>query len=182
MNPLRLDPYENKSQQVRNHYDETLRFLRGRVNSNQSIIDIGQRSPLTDIMEADLNIKITNTTGDLDQGFEFESTDPADVIIYSHTIEHQFNPLYTLLRIKEKMQPDGVLYIMLPSRGRLLWTAGHFHEIDHYRMGLLIKRAGLKIVGYERRKHWRGIRDYFTGFRMMLRAIFEYNAYYTCTK
>lgn len=180
MNPLRIDPYKNETQQAKNHYRETLVYLNGRLSPGMTVIDMGQRSPMTDLIERKLWVKITNTRGDLDSGFQYEDTTPADVVIYSHTIEHQFNPLYTLMRIKEVLKPYGTLYIMVPSRGKLLWTRNHYHEIDKYRMGLLLERAGYKIEKHERVKHWRGFWDYFTGARMILRAIFEYSACYTC--
>jgi SAM-dependent methyltransferase len=181
MNPLQLNPYENESQQARNHYKETLRFLRGKLTPDQVILDIGQRSPMTDIIEKEFGVKLFNTVGDLDdETFEFEVYEDMDVVIYSHTIEHQFNPLFTLKCIKFWMKPEGTLYIMVPSRGKLLWTKNHYHEIDRYRMGLLLDRAGFKIIDYRREKHWRGFWDYFKGARMFIRLFFEYSACYTC--
>lgn len=141
------------------------------------ILDVGQRSPLTDAISKESYCRIDNTTGDLDTDF----TSPIriyDTIIYSHTIEHQFNPLYTLLRLREVMDKSSRMFIILPSRTKLLWERGHFHEIDRYRMGLLLDSAGLEIVTYERRKHHRAWYTYFNGIRPLMRLFIEFNAYY----
>ena len=162
--------------QYKKHIAATLKYL-----SEQGIhsltLDIGERSPLTEAIENNFNVKIFNTSGDLDADFVFPLK-IYDNIIYSHTIEHQFSPLNTLLRVAEVMDRDSKLFIMLPSRGKLLWCPGHYHEIDHYRMQLLIKRAGLKITDYQRRKHWRAWWFYLTGCKAFMRLFFEYNAYY----
>lgn len=181
MSLLTNDPYKNNTRQAQNHYRETLKYLQGKLSPEMVIIDMGQRSPMTDLIEKEFGVKVSNTIGDLDEHFNVDKAYiPADIVIYSHTIEHQFNPLFTLQSIKDFLKPEGTLYIMVPSRGKLLWTRNHFHEIDRYRMGLLLDRAGFEIVKYERVKHWRGFWDYFTGARMILRAIFEYSACYTC--
>jgi len=177
---LALDPYNNSTYQLKNHIRETLSYLDGKIEKGMTVVDIGQRSPLTDKIEERFGVKVINTVGDLDVDFKINYAVLADVVIYSHTIEHQFNPLYTLLKIKEFLRPLGKLYIMLPSRGKLLWDKGHYHEIDRYRMGLLLERAGYNITQVRRKKHWRHMLSYFTGIRMMLRMIFEYSICYTC--
>jgi len=180
MSVLALNPYENETQQARNHYKETLMFLKGKITQDHFILDVGQRSPMTDIIEDYFDVNVINTSGDLDEEFTPEYPGIFDVIIYSHTIEHQFNPLFTLKQIYKHMGPWSVLYIMVPSRGKLLWTKNHFHEIDRYRMKLLLERAGFRIIDYRREKQWRGFFDYFKGVRMFIRMFFEYSACYTC--
>ena len=165
------DPYSvDSDRNIRQVIDYLSNKITGRI------LDVGQRSPLTDAIEGKFS-KVDNTIGDLD----IEVTAPEyryDTIIYSHTIEHQFNPLFTLLELKQLMHFYTRLIIILPSRTKILWTPGHYHEIDHYRMQLLIKRAGLRIVSYERRKHWRKWYTYFFGLRPFMRLFLEYNAYY----
>jgi hypothetical protein len=142
-----------------------------------TVLDIGQRSPLTDNIADKFNVLICNTAGDLDEAFTFPDY-RYDSIIYSHTIEHQFSPLHTLVKLKMAMQPHTRLFIILPSRTKLLWTLEHYHEIDRYRMQMLIERAGLQIVSYERRKRSRRWYSYLTGIRPFMRLFLEYNAYY----
>jgi SAM-dependent methyltransferase len=158
----------------------TLDYFKGKLNTKQTILDIGGRGPLVDEIEAAFGVKIDSTDGDLDVGFQIPDK-KYDVVIYSHTIEHQFNPLFTLLRIEEVMKPDGRLYIMLPERGKMLWANGHYHEIDEYRMRILLRRADLEVESKIRQKVWRTWYSYFLGFRPFLRLFLEYHAVY-CVK
>ena len=93
------------------------------------ILDIGERTVMTQRMEDALNIKIGNTMGDLDEKFfPFEKRDiKYDVIIFSHVIEHLFNPLLCLKGIKKLMKPDATLVICTPIKPHYLpWGKGHF--------------------------------------------------------
>jgi hypothetical protein len=176
-------PYYD-TEQNRNVQRTTLEYLYRRMYLGPyTIIDIGQRSPLTDAVEREFGSMIWNTLGDLDERFGLSSYPPASrcpiyYILYSHTIEHQFNPLFTILELKKYMIAETRMFIILPRRGKLLWWKGHYHEIDDYRMRLLLRRAGLDIVSFERHKVWREWWFYLTGIRPLLRLFCEYNAYY----
>jgi SAM-dependent methyltransferase len=177
------DLYEHDSYEQRLHRDRSVEYIRQNLPHINSldILDIGQRSPLTDAIEVALKVKIDNTTGDLD----FSFTAPKkqyDVVVYSHTIEHQFNPLYTLVEILKLLKDDGVLFIMLPERGKLLWDKGHYHEIDNYRFKELVERAGFKIIKKDKQRPWRTPFFYLTGFRPFLRLFLEFNANYLLKK
>ena len=167
------DPYTVTNE---SHISQVLDYLEGKVTL--PILDVGQRSPLTDAIAQRYLPGVENTQGDLDIEFSIPGYWPYYTIIYSHTIEHQFNPLFTILQLKKIMAREASLIIILPSRTKLLWDKGHYHEIDHYRMKLLIERAGMRIVSYERRKAWRKWYTYFYGIRPLLRLFLEYNAYY----
>lgn len=176
---LSRDPYII-TEQTENVTDTIIEYLQRKLRrGNKTMLDIGRRSPLTDIANNNFNLEIYNTEGDLDAEFSFPDMEGGcDYILYSHTIEHQFNPLYTLLQLKKIMAEYTVMFIILPNKPKLLWWEGHFHEIDRYRMQLLLKRAGLTIVSYERHRAWRNWKFYFTGIRPFLRLFCEYNAYY----
>lgn len=179
---LAKDPYQNRSVQARKHIEQTLTYFHGKLQPGMKILDVGGRSPLTDAFEEIFHVKIDNTQGDLDLFFEAQQKN-YNVVIYSHTLEHQFNPLHTLHMLRLLYTDHNtVIYIMVPRRGKLLWDKGHFHEIDHYRMQLLIKRAGFKIIDYRLKKHWRAWYSYLKGVRMFLRLFFEYDAYYVVRK
>ena len=162
------------------HIKNTLSYFKGKLNTKQVILDIGSKGPLTEEIETLFNLKIDSTSGDLDIDFQIPNR-KYDVVIYSHTIEHQFNPLFTLLKIRDVLTPDGRLYILLPERGKLLWTKGHYHEIDEYRMRILLKRSGLEVESKVRQKIWRNWYYYLTGFRPLLRLFKEYHVIY-CIK
>ena len=178
MGLLTLNPYEHNSLQTKDKIKKTIDFVRLDLSLPLTLVlDVGRRSPMTEALEKEFGIEIDNTTGDLDVGFTTPKKE-YDAIIYSHTIEHQFNPLFTLLELRKLMNPQSWMYIFLPRRGKLLWTKYHYHEIDEYRMGLLLERAGFKIVHYEKHKVKRPLVSYLMGIRPLLRLFFEYNAAY----
>lgn len=164
--------------QTQDRFKKTLKFFENKLRPEMKILDVGNRNPLTDLLEDIFNVTIMSTTGDLDTDFEIpEGT--YDVIIYSHTLEHQFNPLHSLLRLRDHMDQHSLMYLSLPDRGKLLWAKGHFHEIDAYRFGLLMERAGFEIVSKQRDKVWRSPKQYLLGVRPLLRLFWEYNVTYT---
>jgi hypothetical protein len=174
---LAQTPYQ-VTPQLEDAMSTTIKYLNRKVKPSSTILDVGQKSPLTDLLAGgNLNLAINNTEGDLDV-FTMEDNSKYDYILYSHTIEHQFNPLHTLLELKKVMTDKTLVFIILPRRGKLLWCKGHFHEIDDYRMRLLLERAGLDIVSLELHKAWRPWYFYLTGIKPVLRLFFEYNAYY----
>jgi SAM-dependent methyltransferase len=176
---LSRDPF-NETEQTVNVINTTLYYLsrKGICLSYTRMLDVGRESPLTIAVKILFGIEVYNTKGDLDEGFYLPRCGYFDYILYSHTIEHQFNPLHTLLELKKVMNSETKMFIILPNKPKFLWWEGHFHEIDPYRMGLLLKRAGLRIVSYERHRVWRGWRFYLTGIRPLLRLFCEYNDYY----
>jgi len=178
---LSRDPYI-KTEQTENVIQTTIDYLERKLPGiPASMLDLGRRSPLTEAIEKRFNLAIYNTEGDLDTDFSIPGGFRWDYIMYSHTIEHQFNPLHTLLKLRNYMNSRTRLYIILPTKPKFLWWEGHYHEIDRYRMGLLLKRAGLTIKSYERHRAWRNWRFYFTGIRPFIRLFCEYNDYYEVT-
>lgn len=166
--------------QYRNTIDQTIRFLKDYGIDRGYLLDVGGHSPMTDELDARFDFIIDHTDGDLDEEFKTRQL-RYDYILYSHVIEHQFNPLHTLLRLRERMDAWSQMVIVLPRRPKFLWDKQHFHEIDHYRMMLLLQRAKLDVVGYEEkrmRRGWRSIR----GVRLLIRTFTEYNAFYLVTK
>lgn len=181
---LAQSPYLETSQ-TRKSMKMTIDYLDRKIKQKHpiKILDIGQPNPLSKLMKYYfLECDVYNTDGDLDEGFSFVGSLDYDFIVYSHTIEHQFNPLYTLLRFYNVINSHPTIFIILPQRPKFLWFEGHYHEIDHYRMQLLLKRAGLKIVSYESKRIKRDWWFYFTGIRPLLRFFFERVGYYEVKK
>jgi SAM-dependent methyltransferase len=161
--------------QTIDRYEKTFNYLEGKMQGN--ILDVGKRTQFTVELEKRFKISVYNTKGDLDLDFYIPDGE-YDVIIYSHTLEHQLNHLSAMLKLKDVLKTDGTLYLMLPDRGKLLWCNNHYHEIDDYRVKLLLKRAGLEVISKTRHKVWRHWKIYFTGLRPLLRLFLEYNAIY----
>lgn len=170
-------PYQKNTNQARCVRRQTINYLR-KLDLKCNILDIGPRNPLSDAIEEKLGLKVVNTYGDLDCDFLIPPK-TFKFILYSHTIEHQFNPLFTLLELKEHL--SGNMLIIIPSRPKILWSKGHYHEIDHYRMKMLLKRAGYRIVNYQKIKFWREWWQYLS-LRGIMRLLFEYNSYYFVIK
>jgi hypothetical protein len=177
--PLRRDPETAFTAQTETHIQKTVDYLRDRLAGRG--LDVGQRSPMTAALERACFMKIDSTTGDLDLDFTILG-DKYDFIVYSHTIEHQFSPLWTLLKLRLRLADSGIMFIALPDRGKLLWARGHFHEIDAYRFGLLMQRAGFRIVSKVRHKVWRPWWNYLLGFRAFYRLFREWNVIYRVEK
>ncbi len=132
-----------------------------------NVLDIGSRNFFTEVLERKYNIEIDSTSCDLDEGL----TSPKshyDFVHYNNVVEHQFNPLLTLLEIKKILKSDGMLILGCPLKPKWITSAKcHFHEFDEYTYQELIKRAGFKEV---KRIHFykqlsvNGIRGIFGSF------------------
>jgi len=164
--------------QTRCHFKNMLRYLHGKINVNSKVLDVGNHNLLTKKIKEYFKIPIYNTEGDLDNDFILPKVD-YDFIIFSHTLEHLFNPLHTLNYLKCVMTPKTLMIIAIPYRPCWLRDKGHFHEMDEYLFKYLMKRAGLRIVDRKKYKIWRKWWFYFTGIRPLLRLLFEYNIIYT---
>ena len=167
--------------QTKAKHEDMLRLLYNYLNSESKVLDTGERNPFTTIIENAFKIEVDNTDGDLDVDFSIPQNN-YNVIICSHVIEHIFNPLHMLLKLKEVLTDDGIIILALPQRTKLLWTKVHFHEIDDYRIRVLFKRAGFEVAEKIKQKVKREWWSYFTGFRPILRFFLEYNAVYIIKK
>ena len=154
---------------------------------SRNILDIGERNRLTEKLEQAYSLKIDSTQGDLDENSNVAKVVKYapyqchtlhdwdfgyyDLVIFSHVIEHLFNPLLCLENIKLVMKPDALLVICTPVKPHFLpWGKGHFHEMDQYRFKKLIARAGLEIIQWERFRNGPLLSN--LGIRPILRKIF----------
>ena len=170
--------YVNEKMDLKNTRDRHTHLIGIIKDYNfKTMLDVGERTLFTERLEREFNCKVDSTTGDLDEEVNAPG-EQYDIIVFSHIIEHLFNPLFALLKLKEFMGKDSLMMIALPSRGKLLWTDTHFHEIDSQRMRTLLQRAGLKIIREEKLKSIRNFNFYLRGIRPLLRLLFEYNKVY----
>ena len=153
---------------VRIRWEKTLLFLD--QFQTDSGLDIGDRTPFTEQLEAYYNCSFDNTTIDLDEG---KLTGEYDVITALEIIEHLFNPLHLLKEISSVLKEGGKLYLSTPKeKPRFLWSKDHFHEMNEKSILALIERAGFRVIRKEEiRIH--PFKFYFTGIRPLLRFIFE---------
>ncbi len=135
-----------KSAKSRANQAKTIELIDSIGGLRGAVLDIGGRNLFTEILEQRYNISIDSTQGDLD----LELNAPRrsyDFVHYNHVIEHQFNPLFTLLEIKKVLKPGGILILGTPMKSNwITWPNCHFHEFDEYRLMKLIVRAEYKII------------------------------------
>lgn len=168
---LKGDPWKNYQKNykyINKRFNLIIDYIKKDIRSDMNILDIGRQNPFTLFMQNTLKTKIDNTEGDLDTSFYIPEK-KYDIIIYSHTIEHQFNPLHTLLETKKYMKHDALMFIIVPQRPKFLWTKHHFHEIDDHRMNLLVKRAGYEILDKQIIRVRRSLKFHLSGIRPFLR-------------
>ncbi|HHE07522.1 MAG TPA: methyltransferase domain-containing protein [Chlorobaculum parvum] len=137
-------------------------------------LDIGDRTPATDMLEAYFGCRFDTTSVDLD-------TEPLGlptrypVVTAFEVIEHLYNPLHLLLQIRAALDPvpSSRLFLSTPAwKPGFLQSPDHFHEIPKRSLDALIARAGFEVV----RSAEFGIRSplfCLRGLRPMLRCIFE---------
>ena len=173
--------YANRNKfQTSSRHNWLVKFFHNKLVSK--IIDIGCKNPLGDRLINKYDVVIDNTDNvDLDIFF-FDYPEKYDTVLCLDVLEHLFNPLHCLLEIRKIMKSSARLYVGLPRRGKLLWTDGHFHEIDDYRFQLLAKRADFKIIKTHKYKIWRNLFFYLKGIRPFLRLFFEFGVIYVLEK
>ncbi len=146
-----------------------------------NVLDVGERNPLTERLEIEFDININSTSGDLDKELICPKKQ-YDLVIFSHVIEHLFNPLFCLENIKKVMKRNGVLIIACPIKPNFLtWGHGHFHEMNNYGFKKLLNRAGFEIIVWEKFHNLRSWKS-FMGIRPILRQFFRSQTMTICRK
>lgn len=155
---------------------ETLKLVNKYTRLSGDVLDIGERNYFTEWLEAQYSLygKIDSTEGDLDECFVSPKSQ-YDFVHYNNVIEHQFNPLYTLLCIKKVLKPKGILILGTPVKPNwITFSKCHFHEFDNYRINKLFTRAGFEII--DEVHFWRDIR--MDGIRGILGSFYYKQAVY----
>lgn len=105
-----------------------------------------------------------------------------DTVFCFEVLEHLFNPLYCLLKIREVMKDNGKLFVSTPQRPLLLRNKDfHFHEFQDKSLSMLLCRAGFHILR-TRRIRWRPISKCLYGVRPMLRLFLDRTILLECEK
>lgn len=138
--------YENNFPNKR--YKHTLKFLQANIPAPASVLDLGVRNPLSELMEKE-GYQVSNTTGeDLDLHTEAVKSHSADVVTAFEIFEHLVAPFNVLRDIKADK-----LIASVPLR---LWFAPayksktdpwdrHFHEFEDWQFDWLLAKAGWEI-------------------------------------
>lgn len=150
-------------------WEKTLKFLTP-IHDAKRGLDIGDRTEFTARLEDFFNVPFDNTEIDLDTG---KLSGQYDIVTAFEVIEHLFNSLHLLEQIYNVLKPDGKLFFSTPlGKPHILWSSSHFHEMYKSSLCALFERARFEIIkDGQFRIH--PIWFYFTGFRPLLRGIFE---------
>ena len=164
-----VDSAYNAKTHNRVRWSKTLAFLRPHESAGAGL-DIGDRSAFTGTLESFFGCPFDTTSIDLDVD---ELQGEYDVVTCLDVIEHLFNPLHCLLQIRSVLKPGGTLYLTSPRyKPHLLWSQDHYHEMSTRSMMALLERAGYSVrrsALITTQPWW----FYFTGFRPLLRGLFN---------
>ena len=147
-------------------FEITLAFLRRHIPWSDSILDLGEVNTLSDKMRA-MGYKVTNTTGDLDLGYD---TSDFKVITAFEIFEHMFAPFNILNSSKGKLVASVPLRLWFTP---VYWNLDddrdcHYHEFERQQFDLLLKRTGWRVKDWTT---WTAPCKGF-GIRPMLRRIY----------
>jgi hypothetical protein len=146
----------------------TYRFLEKHISKDETILDLGVKNPLTEIM-LKAGYSVENTIGeDLDENTLTISKSNAEVVTAFEIFEHLLSPLTVLKTIKADK-----LVASIPMR---LWFSSayksktdkwdrHYHEFEDWQFDWLLEKAGWKII--DRQKFTHPVKK--IGFRPLLR-------------
>ncbi|HWR01361.1 MAG TPA: methyltransferase domain-containing protein [Chlorobaculum sp.] len=170
-----IDPAWCADPANRVRWDKSLAFVRASGATRLpagSGLDIGDRTPMTGMLESHFGCRFDNTSLDLDTG-GLDGSYP--VVTAFEVIEHLYNPLHLLLEIRKVLRPDSSSRLFLSTpvwKPGFLQSPEHFHEMSRRSLDSLLSRSGFAVV----RRHEFGIRSplfCLKGVRPLLRCFFE---------
>ncbi len=147
----KYDTVNNSTLQRR--YQKTIKFLKESQKPPLTILDLGIKNPLSELLIQD-GFEVINTSGeDLDEFPESVKNYKADLVTAFEIFEHLINPLSVLRSL-----PSNRLVTSVPLS---LWFAKayrhptnswdkHFHEFEDWQFNWLLEKAGWKIIRYEK--------------------------------
>jgi hypothetical protein len=135
-------------------YKITIDFLKKHVPLSESILDLGVKNPLSELMIQE-GYKVENTKGeDLDEDQAVLKNSGATVVTAFEILEHLLSPYQVLKSIQSEK-----LFVSVPLR---LWFSKayrnktdlwdrHYHEFEDWQLDWLLEKTGWTIID---RKKW----------------------------
>ena len=141
------------------------------------IVDIGCINAKSLYISKSLNVSINQI--DCDFNFNKLPVNKYDKILCLEVLEHLQNPLFFMKNLKLMLRENGIIYLSMPARPRILWTKHHFFEMNkkHFDKWIL-KPLGLRITKSKRIRIKCPFWFCFIGFRPLLRFFFNYTYIY----
>ncbi len=134
-------------------YKKTVAFLRKHISTQNTILDLGVKNPLSTILQ-NQGYTIKNTSGeDLDDNQQALENENYTVVTAFEIFEHLINPYTVLQKIN-----CTKLIISVPLR---LWFSAayksktdmrdrHYHEFEDWQLDWLLEKSGWKIINREK--------------------------------
>ena len=139
--------YENTFPNKR--FKHTVAFLKKHVDNTESILDLGVKNPLSDILQ-DHGYNVENTSGtDLDLNtLEIEQS-KANVVTAFEIFEHLLSPFSVLQAIKADKLVASIpmrLWFSSAYRSKTDMRDRHYHEFEDWQFDWLLEKTGWKII------------------------------------
>lgn len=156
----------NRTRNLR--YKNTIRFLNQVLPSPATILDLGTKNPLGELMEKS-GYNVFNTKGeDLDENPSVVSMSGIDAVTSFEVFEHLLNPYQVLKTIEAPKLIASVplnLWFSKAYRSHTDEWDRHYHEFEDWQFDWLLEKTGWKIIKKEK---WVGATQKI-GFRPLLR-------------
>ncbi len=146
----------------------TLLFLKKHINTSESILDLGVKTPFSDIMISEgYNVKNTNGE-DLDEDHSIIKNSSAKVVTAFEILEHLLSPYEILKTIKAKKIIISVplkLWFSPAYKSKTDMRDRHYHEFEDWQLDWLLEKTGWIIK--DKQKWTNPVKK--LGFRPLLR-------------
>jgi len=109
------------------------------------VLDIGDETVAATYMRKAFRLPVLSTHGDLDS----DAIWPCGhfmVVFCMEVLEHIWNPLSLLRRIKDTLSDDGILLLTTPSGFQMDWGPAHTVEHAYDRLLQLIHKSGFIVI------------------------------------
>jgi len=143
--------YENSFPNKR--FKHTVQFLKHYVKTSETILDLGVKNPLSEILKTN-GYSVKNTSGiDLDLDTSEIENSNADVVTAFEIFEHLLSPFTVLKSIKANKIVVSIplkLWFASAYRSKTDMRDRHYHEFEDWQFDWLLEKAGWKIIATEK--------------------------------
>ena len=134
-------------------YNHTLEFLQSVLPAPATILDLGVRNELSEILEAH-GYTVYNTTGeDLDFDYKTVLNYEVDAVTAFEIFEHLIAPFNVLNTVKASKLITTVplkLWFASAYRSKTDKWDRHYHEFEDWQFDWLLEKSGWKVVKSEK--------------------------------
>ena len=134
-------------------YNHTIQFLQSVLPAPASLIDLGVRNELSEIMETN-GYAVTNTSGeDLDEEFGLVEKVDSDAVTAFEIFEHLIAPFNVLNAVKASKLITTVplkLWFASAYRSKTDKWDRHYHEFEDWQFDWLLEKSGWHIKKIEK--------------------------------